>query len=70
MDSSIFDTKRFDIKLPIQTKLEGFNSLLNNLDKLLIDIILYLAYGIALVSGFKFTINIINGFTTESYMGS
>lgn len=70
MATSFISTKQFDIQLPTQSNLQGLNNILNNLDKLLIDIILYLAYGIAIVSGFKFTVNIINGFTTDSYMGT
>lgn len=62
--------RRFSIQLPVQSGIQGFNNLLTNLDKLLVDIILYLAYGIASVSVFKFTVNIINGFTSKPYMGS
>lgn len=62
--------RRFSIQLPTQTSVQGLHELLANLDKLLVDIILYLAYGIAGVSVFKFAINIINGFTSKPYMGS
>lgn len=62
--------RRFSIHIPQQTSIQGLRGLLNNLDKLLVDIILYLAYGIAAVSAFKFTINIINGITSNPYLGS
>jgi hypothetical protein len=70
MESSFIDMKRYDIQLPIHTTFQGLNSILTNLDRLLIDIILYLAYGIALVSGLKFVINIVNGFASNSHMGA
>jgi hypothetical protein len=67
--NAIGGERRFSIQLPAQTSVEGLHGLLTNLDKLLVDIILYLAYGIAAVSAFKIAINIINGFTSKPYMG-
>ena len=47
----------------------ALKSTLEYLDKFVIDLILYLCYGIAILCGFKFIIYIVNGFTTKSYMG-
>jgi hypothetical protein len=69
MNANGVGERRFSIQLPTQTSVEGLHGLLTNLDKLLIDVILYLAYGIAAVSVFKIAINIINGFTSKPYMG-
>lgn len=63
------EARRFSIQLPIATGAQSLHEILLNLDKLLIDIILYLAYGIAAVSIFKFAINIVNGFTSKPYLG-
>jgi hypothetical protein len=64
------DERRFSIQLPVTTGAQGLHEILLNLDKLLIDIILYLAYGIAAISIFKFAVNIVNGFASKPYLGS
>jgi len=58
----------FTIQLPTQDK--SLKTTFEFLDKFIIDIILYLAYGIAILCGFKFVIYILNGFATKSYMGA
>jgi hypothetical protein len=45
-----------DIELPTFPKDNAIKTTLEFLDKLIIDVILYLAYGIALLSSFKFLI--------------
>lgn len=59
-----------DIQLPILPKGIAMHNTFIFLDKLLADIILYIAYTIAVLCGFKFIIYILNGFTTKSYMGA
>ncbi len=61
---------RFDIEFPQQTNESNLQSILTNLDNLLIDCILYLAYTTAILSAFKFFIYIINGYASKSYLGS
>jgi hypothetical protein len=39
-------------------------------DKFITDIILYFAYGIALLCGIKFILYILNGFATKPHMGA
>jgi hypothetical protein len=57
------------IQLPQLSSTYNIKTTLDFLDKLVIDIILYLSYGIAVLCGFKFIIHILNGFTSESHMG-
>lgn len=57
-----------DIQLPISSA--GLQSTFDFLDKLLADIILYIAYASAVLCGFKFIISILNGFTAKPYMGT
>jgi len=57
-----------DIQLPVTRA--SLQSTFDFLDKLLADIILYIAYVIAVLSGFKFIIYILNGFSTKSFMGT
>jgi hypothetical protein len=59
-----------DIQLPSLPKGFALRSTFEFIDELVTDIILYFAYGIALLCGFKFVIYILNGFTTKSHMGS
>ena len=59
-----------DIQFPTQTTTTSLKTTLDLLDKFITDVILYFAYGIAILSAFKFIIYLINGFTTKSYMGS
>jgi hypothetical protein len=58
------------IQLPQLSGNYNIKTTLDFLDKFIIDIILYLSYGIAVLCGFKFIIYILNGFTSESYMGA
>ena len=66
MSDSQFNTIVFSDLLP---KEHSIRIILEHLDKLITDIILYVAYGIAILSGLKFIIFILNGFTPKSYMG-
>ena len=59
-----------DIRLPSLSNRLALKSTFEFIDELIRDIILYFAYGIALLCGFKFIIYILNGFATKSYMGS
>ncbi len=59
-----------DIILPDVTKGRDLKNVFESFDKLIENIILYLAYAIAVLCGLKFVISFINGFTTKSYMGS
>ena len=59
-----------DIQLPNLPNRLTLKSTFEFIDELIKDIILYFAYGIALLCGFKFIIYILNGFATKSYMGS
>ena len=59
-----------DIQLPSLSKSFTIHDTLNNLDKFITDIILYLAYGIAILCAFKLSIFILNGRATKSYMGT
>ena len=59
-----------DIVFPSIPKSEALKSSLEFLNNLIQDCILYLAYGIALLSVFKFIVYLVNGFATKSYMGS
>jgi hypothetical protein len=63
------NTTSNDIVFPPLPKSEALKSSLDFLDNLIQDCILYLAYGIALLSVFKFIVYIANGFATKSYMG-
>jgi hypothetical protein len=58
----------FTIQLPSQEK--SLKTTLELLDKFIVDIILYLVYGTAILSGLKFIIHILNGFASKSYMGA
>lgn len=59
-----------DIRLPSLPNRLALKSTFEFIDELIRDIILYFAYGIALLCGFKFIIYILNGFAAKSYMGS
>ncbi len=50
--------------------LNSFHESLEMLQRLVTDGILYLAYGIAILSAFKFILGIINGVTSNSSMGA
>ncbi len=56
------------IHIPSQDK--SLKTTFEFLDKFIVDIILYLAYGIAILCGLKFIIYILNGFASKSYMGT
>jgi hypothetical protein len=58
-----------DIQLPSLPKGLALKNTFEFIDELIRDIILYFAYGIALLCGFKFIIYILNGFTTKSHLG-
>jgi hypothetical protein len=56
-----------DIQFPKTSA--SLSDTLDLLDKMVSNIILYVAYVIAILCGFKFVIYILNGFTSKSYMG-
>ncbi len=58
-----------DIEFPSLPKGLALRSTFEFIDELVTNIILYFSYGIALLCAFKFTIYILNGFTSKSYMG-
>jgi hypothetical protein len=69
----MLDMNSIDIQIPTRHSRFGDIVLENTfelLDKLITDIILWLAYGIALLCGFKFIIYLLNGITSKSHMGS
>jgi hypothetical protein len=59
-----------DIELPPLAKAHIWTDILKSLDRLIEDFIIYIAYIIAVLCGFKFIIYIVNGFATKSYMGA
>ncbi len=59
-----------DIILPSLPNNFNLKTSLDALNTLIEDLILYLAYGIALLCSFKFVVYIINGFTSNPHMGS
>jgi hypothetical protein len=59
-----------DIQLPNISSNYNLKDTFDFLDKLIADIILWCAYGIAVLCGFKFFIYILNGFTPKPYMGA
>jgi hypothetical protein len=62
--------RRFDIILPETNKYNEFNSIIRSVNMMLTDLILYLSYGIAILSGLKIIIHILNGFTSKPDMGA
>lgn len=61
---------QFDIELPSIAKAKIHIDILEGLDQMINDLLIYICYGIALLCGFKFIIYILNGFATKSYMGA
>jgi hypothetical protein len=61
---------QLDIELPSPPKSHILKDICISLNTLIEDIIIYIAYIIAVICGFKFIIYIVNGFATKSYMGS
>ena len=59
-----------DIELPSLPKGLALQNTFEFLDELVTNIILYFAYGIALLCSFKLFIYILNGFASKSYMGA
>ena len=56
-----------DIQFPKTSA--SLSDTLDLLDKMISNIILYIAYVIAILCGFKFVIYLLNGFTSKPYMG-
>jgi hypothetical protein len=61
------DPNRITIELPRPSSLQGTLTLFM---KLLTDGILYLAYGIAILSALKLSLHLLNGITSKPDMGS
>jgi hypothetical protein len=59
-----------DIQLPSISSNYNLTTTFDFLDKFIADIILWLAYGIAVLCVFKFFIYILNGFASKPYMGA
>jgi hypothetical protein len=59
-----------NIELPPLARERIWNDIFSSIDEMIKDILLYLCYGIAILSGFKFIIYIVNGFASKSYMGA
>ena len=59
-----------EIELPVENTVSSIRRSLDLFSSMLTDGILYLGYGIAILSILKFIINQVNGFASESYLGS